>query len=79
MEEQEPTNMTIRTNTLAHDDQSCSTITASLDCNRIPRKKKKKKLSETSITQNKITQDQDNISKEAKIGISIEGKKFHQY
>ena len=39
----------------------------------------KKKLSETSITGNKITQDQDNMSKEAKFGSSIEGKKIHQY
>ena len=35
----------------------------------------KKKLSETSITGNKITQDQDNMSKEAKVGIRIEGTK----
>ena len=42
MEEQEPTNMTIKTNKSAHDDQSCLTVTASLDGDRIPRKKKKK-------------------------------------
>ena len=41
MEEQEPTNMTIKTNKSAHYDQSCSTITASLDGDRIPRKKEK--------------------------------------
>ena len=55
--------MKIKTNKSAHDDQSCSTMTASLDGGRIPRKRKKKKLSETSITGNKITQYQDNISK----------------
>ena len=32
------------------------------------------KLSEISITGNKITQDPDNISKEAKVGSSIDGK-----
>ena len=37
MEEQEPTNMTIKTNKSAHDDQSCSTMAASLDRGRILR------------------------------------------
>ena len=46
-------------------------MSASQDGGRIPRKKKKKKLSETSVIGNKITQDQDNISKEAKVGSSI--------
>ena len=50
-------------------------MSASQDLCRIPRTKKKK-LSETSITGNKITQDQDNISKEAKVGSSIEGIKI---
>ena len=35
-----------------------------------------KKPSETSITGNKITQDPDNLSKEAKVGSSIDGTKF---
>ena len=34
----------------------------------------KKKVSKNSITGNKITQDQENIGKEAKVGSSIEGK-----
>ena len=51
-------------------------MTVSLDGDRIPRKKKKNKLSETSIMGNKITQDQDNICKEAKVGSSIEGTKI---
>ena len=51
----------------------------SLDGDHIPRKKKKYKQSETSITGNKITQDPDNMIKEAKVGSSIEGKNFHQY
>ena len=38
-------------------------------------KKQKKKVSETSITGNKITQYQENMSKEAKVGSSIEGTK----
>ena len=41
MEEQEPTKMTIKTNKSAHADQSCSTMTVSLDGDRIPRKKGK--------------------------------------
>ena len=75
MEEQEPKNTAIKTNKSAHDDWSYSIMSASQDGSRIPRKKIKNKLSETSITGNKITQDQDNISKEAKVGSSIEGKK----
>ena len=78
MEEQEPKKMTTKTDKSAHDDRSCSTMTASLYRGRIMRKKKKT-LSETSTTGNKITQDQDNIIEEAKVGSSIEGKKFHQY
>ena len=42
MEEQEPTKITIKTNKSAHDDQGCSTMTASLDGGRIPRKKEKR-------------------------------------
>ena len=71
MEEQEPKNMTIKTNKSEHDDRSYSGMSASQDGGRIPRKNKKKKLSETSIKGNKITQDQDSISKEAKVVSSI--------
>ena len=49
-----------------------------LDIGHIPRKKQKKKVSETSITGHKLTQDQDNMSKEAKVGNSIEETKIHQ-
>ena len=63
-----------KTNKSARDDQNCSTMTVSLDGDRILRKKKK--LSETSITGNKITQYQENISKEARVGSSIEGTKI---
>ena len=66
MEVQEPTNMTIKKKS-AHDYRSFLTMNASLDRDRIPRKKGKK-LSETLIAGNKITQYQDNISKEAKVG-----------
>ena len=38
---------------------------------------KKKKLSEISITGNKITQDPDNQSKKAKVGSSIDETKIH--
>ena len=49
-------------------------MTVSPDGDRIPRKKKK--ISETSITGNKITQDPDNIIKGAKVGGSIDGTKI---
>ena len=54
-----------------------SITTVSPDGERIPRKKKKKKLSEISITGNKLTQDPDNQSKKAKVGSSIYGTKIH--
>ena len=60
---QEPKDTTIKTVKSAHDDKSCSIMYASQDIGRIPRKKQKKKVSETSIIGNKITQDQDNMSK----------------
>ena len=41
-----------------------------------PDEEEKKKPSETSITGNKITQYQNNIGKEAKLVISIEGTKI---
>ena len=42
MEEQEPKKMTIKANNSAYDDRSCSTMTVSLDGDRITRKKKKR-------------------------------------
>ena len=63
MEEQEPTEIKINTNKFVCDDRSYSTMYVSLDRDRILIWKKKKKLSETSITGKKITQDQDNMSK----------------
>ena len=48
-------------------------MSASQDIGRIPRKKQKNKVSEFSITGNKLTQDQDNMNKEAKVGSSIKG------
>ena len=51
-------------------------MTASLDRDRIPRKKKKNKPSEISITGNKITQDPENQSKKSKVDSSIDGTKF---
>ena len=46
-------------------------MSVSQDIGRIPRKKQKNKVSETLITGNKITQDQENMSKESRVGISI--------
>ena len=42
---QEPKYMKIKTNESAHDDRSCSSMSASQDIDRIPRKNKKKKVS----------------------------------
>ena len=50
-------------------------ITVSPDGERIPRKEEK--LSEISITGNKITQDPDNKSKKSKVGSSTYGTKNH--
>ena len=84
MEEQQPKEIRIKTNKLTHDNWIVSSLsvlvesitTLSPDRDRIPRKKKKKKLLETSITGNKITQDPDNISKKSKVCSSIDRKKF---
>ena len=40
------------------------------------KEEEKKKLSETSITGNKITQDTGNMSKEAIVGSSMDGTKI---
>ena len=50
-------------------------MSASLDIGHIPRKKQKNKVLENSITGNKVTQDQDDTNKEAKVVSSIEGEK----
>ena len=71
---QEPKKMTIKTDKSVHYDRSYSVMYASQYGGRISRKNKREKLSGTSITGNKITQYQENISKEAKVGSSIEGK-----
>ena len=43
MSGQEPKDMIIKTNKSAHDDQSCSIMSASQDLGRIPMKNKKRK------------------------------------
>ena len=70
----DPKDMTIKTLKSAHDDKSYSSMSASLDIGHIPRKKKNK-VSETSITGNKLTQDQDDTNKEARVGNTIKGTK----
>ena len=80
MKEQQPKVITIKTNKLTRDNRSLSNVsvlgesimTVSPDGDHIPRNKKKK-LSEISITGNKITQDADYLSKKAKVGSSIDG------
>ena len=84
MKEQQPTAITIKTNILTRDNQSLSSVsvlgasitTVSPDGDRIPRKKKRKKISLISITGNKIIQDPDNQSKKANVGSSIGGTKI---
>ena len=84
MKEQQPKLITIKTTKLTRDNRSVSSVsvlgesitTVSPYKDRIPRKKKKKKLSKFSITGNKITQDPNNQSKKSKVGSSIDGKKI---
>ena len=66
--------MRIKIPKTTHDDKSYSSMSQSLDLGPIPRKKQKK-VSETSITGNKVTQYPDDTNKEAKDGSSIEGTK----
>ena len=82
MKEQQPKVITIKKNKLTRDNRSLSNVsvlgesitTVSPDGECIPRKKKKKKISEISMTGNKITQDPNKMSKEAKLGSSIDEK-----
>ena len=81
--EQQPKEIMIRNNKLISDNQffssmsvhGGSTTNKSPEGDCIPRKNKKKKLSEISITGNKITQEPDNQSKRAKVDSSIDEKK----
>ena len=50
-------------------------MSVSLDIGHIPRIKQKNKVSETSITGNKVTQDQDDTNKKENVGSSTEGTK----
>ena len=85
MKEKQPKLIPTKTNKLTRDNRGLSIMsilgesitTVSPDGERIPIKKKNKKLSEISITGNKITQDPDNQSKKAKVGISIDVTKIH--
>ena len=60
---QDPKDMRIKIPKLAHDDKSFSSMSVSQDLGRIPRKKQKNKVSETSITGNKVTQYLDDTNK----------------
>ena len=55
--------MRIKIPKTTRDDKSCSSMSQSLDLGPITRKKQKKKVSETSITGNKVTQDPDDKNK----------------
>ena len=67
--------MRIKIPKTTHDDKSYSNMSQSLDLGCIPRDKQKKKVTETSITGNIVTQNLDDTNKEAKVGSSIEGTK----
>ena len=71
----DPKYITIQTLKSAHDDESYSSLSLSLNMGHIYRKKQKKKVSKNSITGNKATQDQDDTNKEEKVGSSIKGTK----
>ena len=74
-----------RKNKLINDNQSVSSMsvhgasitTVSPDGESIPRKKVKNKLSEISITGNKITQEPDYQSKKSKVGSIIDETKIN--
>ena len=70
-----PKNMRIKIHKTTHDDKTYSSMSVLLDLGRIPRKKQKKKVSETTITGNKVTQDPYDTNKEEKVGSSIERTK----
>ena len=63
MAEQDPKDMRIKIPKKTHDDKIYSSMSLSLDLGRIPRKKQKKKVSETSITGNEVTQYPDDTNK----------------
>ena len=75
MAELDPKDIRIKIPKTTHDDKGCLIMSQSLDLGPIPRKKQKKKVSETSITGNKVTHDPDDTNKEAKVGSIIEGTK----
>ena len=79
MEGQEQTNMTIKANKSAHDDQSYSSMSVSKDRGRIPRKKEKKnyqKLQSQGIKQLKI---KTRKVKKQKLVVALKEQNFHQY
>ena len=63
MAEQDPKNMRIKIPKTTRDDKSCSSMSQSLDLGPITSKKQKKKVSENSITGNKVTQNPDDTNK----------------
>ena len=75
LEEQNSKDMRIKIPKTTRDDKSCSIMSQSLDLVPIPRKKQNKKVSEISITGNKVTQYPYDTNKEAKVSSSIEGTK----
>ena len=56
------------------DDKIFSSMSASHEEGRIP-KKQRNKVPETLVTDNKVTQDPDDMNEDDKVGSSIEGTK----
>ena len=72
--------MSIKIPKTTRDDKTCSSMSQSLSLGPIPRKKQKKKVPETSITGNKVTQDPYDTNEEAKVGsIALKELNRHQY
>ena len=63
LQEQDPKDMRIKIPKTNRDDKICSSMSPSLILGPIPRKKQKKKVTENSITGNKVTQDPDDTNK----------------
>ena len=74
LREQNPTNMKIKIPETTRDDKIFSSMSASYEEGRIP-KKQRNKVPEPLVTVNKVTQDPDDMHEDDKVGSSIEATK----
>ena len=75
LREQDPKDMKIKIPETNRDDKSFSSMSASHDKGRIPRKKPKNKVPEPLVIANKVTQDLDDMKEDDNVVSSIEGTK----